>query len=103
VARRDGRRLGINQTPHSLFWDIDGLGYVFLNLATVFAAPLFARTGPDRWVRWFFLANGLITPLFAITYFFPVYSVPSCCSEASPGRSPCRPASCCSPSISGAA
>lgn len=66
----------LNQTPHSLFWDVDGLGYIFLNLATVFAIPLFARTGPDRWVRWFFIANGLITPLFATTYFAPGYSVP---------------------------
>jgi hypothetical protein len=66
----------LNQTPHSLFWDVDGLGYIFLNLATVFAIPLFGRTGPDRWVRRFFIANGLITPLFATTYFAPTYSVP---------------------------
>jgi hypothetical protein len=66
----------LNQTPHSLFWDIDGLGYLFLNLATLFAIPLFARTGPDRWVRRFFIANALITPLFATTYFAPGYSVP---------------------------
>jgi hypothetical protein len=42
----------------------------------VFAIPIFARTGPDRWARWFFIANGLITPLFATTYFAPGYSVP---------------------------
>jgi hypothetical protein len=66
----------LNQTPHSLFWDIDGLGYLFLNLATLSAIPLFARTGPDRWVRRFFIANALITPLFATTYFAPGYSVP---------------------------
>jgi hypothetical protein len=66
----------LNQTPHSLFWDIDGLGYLFLNLATLSATPLFARTGPDRWVRRFFIANALITPLFATTYFAPGYSVP---------------------------
>lgn len=28
----------LNQTPHSLFWDVDALGYVFLNLATIFAS-----------------------------------------------------------------
>jgi len=27
----------LNQTPHSLFWDLDALGYIFLNLATLFA------------------------------------------------------------------
>jgi hypothetical protein len=66
----------LNQTPHSLFWDIDGLGYIFLNLATLFAFPVFKKHGLQNWVRWFFLINGLITPLFAITYFYPTYSVP---------------------------
>ena len=66
----------LNQTPHSLFWDIDGLGYVFLNLATLFAFPVFEKRGLQRWIRGFFLANGLITPLFAITYFYPGYSMP---------------------------
>ncbi len=66
----------LNQTPHSLFWDIDGLGYIFLNLATLFAFPVFEKHGLQNWVRWFFLLNGLITPLFAITYFYPTYSVP---------------------------
>lgn len=66
----------LNQTPHSLFWDIDGLGYIFLNLATLFAFPVFEERGLQNWVRWFFLANGLITPLFAISYFYPTFSVP---------------------------
>lgn len=66
----------LNQTPHSLFWDVDGLGYIFLNLATLFAVPVFERQGVQQWVRWFFLANAVITPLFAITYFYPTYSVP---------------------------
>ena len=66
----------LNQTPHSLFWDLDGLGYIFLNLATLFAFPVFEKRGLENWVRRFFLANALITPLFAIVYFYPAYSVP---------------------------
>ena len=66
----------LNQTPHSLFWDIDGLGYIFLSLATLFAFPVFEKHGLQNWVRWFFLANALIIPLFAIVYFYPGYSVP---------------------------
>jgi hypothetical protein len=66
----------LNQTPHSLFWDIDGLGYIFLNLATIFAIPVFEKQGLQNWVRRFFIANGLITPLFAIAYFYPTFSVP---------------------------
>jgi hypothetical protein len=66
----------LNQTPHSLFWDLDGLGYIFLNLSTLFAFPVFEKRGLENWVRRFFLANALITPLFAIVYFYPTYSVP---------------------------
>ena len=66
----------LNQTPHSLFWDIDGLGYIFLNLATLLAVPALEKRGAQRWVRRFFLANGLITPVFATAYFYPTFSVP---------------------------
>ncbi len=37
------------QTPHSLFWTVDALGYIFL-------------------------ANGLITPVIAFVYFYPNFS-----------------------------
>lgn len=66
----------LNQTPHSLFWDMDGLGYIFLNIATIFTIPVFKKQGLQLWVRRFFVANGLITPFFAVTYFYPTYSVP---------------------------
>ncbi|MGZ3646852.1 MAG: hypothetical protein ACXVCM_23720 [Ktedonobacteraceae bacterium] len=66
----------LNQTPHSLFWDMDGLGYIFLSLATLFAFPVFEKHGLQNWVRWFFIANALIIPLFAIVYYYPGYSVP---------------------------
>ena len=61
----------LNQTPHSLFWDMDGLGYIFLSLATLFAFPVFEKHGLQNWVRWFFIANALIIPLFAIVYYYP--------------------------------
>jgi hypothetical protein len=62
------------QTPHSLFWTVDALGYKALGFATLFAAPLFAKEGLQIWVRRFFLANGLIIPLFVIVYFYPRFS-----------------------------
>jgi hypothetical protein len=62
------------QTPHSLFWVVDGLGYICLGLATLFAIPLFAKRGLQKWVRWFFLANGLVTPVIAFVYFYPKFS-----------------------------
>ncbi len=65
----------IVQTPHSLFWTADALGYIALGLSTLFAVPLFAKQGVQRWVRWFFLANGLVTPLISFVYFYPAFSV----------------------------
>jgi hypothetical protein len=71
-----GRLALLNQTPHSLFWDIDALGYIFLSLATLAASPVFNGQGLERWVRRSFQVNALIIPLFCITYFYPGYSVP---------------------------
>lgn len=65
----------LNQTPHSLFWDIDALGYIFLSLSTLFAFPVFGKHGLEKWVGLFFLANGLDIPLSAIVYFYPGFSV----------------------------
>jgi hypothetical protein len=62
------------QTPHSLFWDFDALGYIFMGLATLFAVPVFSRTGFQKWVRLVFLIHGLVTPLIAFVYFYPVFS-----------------------------
>jgi hypothetical protein len=47
----------LDQTPHSLFWTLDALGYIFLGAATLFAAPVFAGSPSRRWVRRFFLAS----------------------------------------------
>ena len=62
------------QTPHSLFWDYDALGYIFMGIAMFFAVPLFGQTGIQKWVRVFFLANAAVTPLIALVYFYPVFS-----------------------------
>ena len=61
----------LEQTPHSLFWDFDALGYIFMGLATLFAIPIFEKHGLQRWVRFFFLLNALVTPLIAICLFLP--------------------------------
>jgi len=64
----------LDQTPHSLFWDVDALGYIFLALATLFASFSFANKGFERWVKWFFLANAMVTPLVGFVYFYPTFS-----------------------------
>jgi hypothetical protein len=55
---------------------MEGLGNIFLNIATIFTIPVFKKQGLQLWVRRFLIANGLITPFFAVTYFYATYSVP---------------------------
>jgi hypothetical protein len=64
----------LRQTPHSLFWDFDALGYIFMGVAMLFAVPVFQGHGFEGWVRIAFIANAAVTPLIAIVYFYPVYS-----------------------------
>jgi hypothetical protein len=64
----------LDQAPHSLFWDVDALGYIFMGFATLVAVPVFASQGLQRWVRRFFLANGVFTPVIAFVYFYPQFS-----------------------------
>jgi hypothetical protein len=64
----------LDQTPHSLFWDVDALGYIFMGLATLFAFPVFAKQGLEKWLRSFFLANGLAVPVIAFVYFYPTFT-----------------------------
>jgi hypothetical protein len=68
---------GINilkQTPHSLFWDFDAIGYIAMGFATLFALPVFKKQGFQKWVRYTFLAHSLTTPLIAFVYFSPNFS-----------------------------
>lgn len=62
------------QTPHSLFWDFDAIGYIFMGFAALSAVPVFEKTGFQKWVRLSFLIHGLVTPLIAIVYFYPDFS-----------------------------
>ena len=64
----------LQQTPHSLFWDFDATGYIFMGLATLFAARVFNKHGYQKWVRYSFLVHALVTPLVAFVYFYPDFS-----------------------------
>ncbi len=64
----------LRQTPHSLFWDFDAAGYIFMGIATLFAAPVFSRQGFQKWVRYSFVAHAAVTPLIAFVYFYPNFS-----------------------------
>jgi hypothetical protein len=64
----------LEQTPHSMFWNFDAIGYICMGLATLMAVPVFEKTGIQKWVRICFLANALMTPLISIVYFYPEFS-----------------------------
>ncbi|MEJ8844339.1 hypothetical protein WG954_18230 [Lacibacter sp. H375] len=64
----------LEQTPHSMFWDFDALGYIFMGLAMFTALPAFEKHGFQKWVRLSFLANAIVTPLITFVYFYPTYS-----------------------------
>jgi heme/copper-type cytochrome/quinol oxidase subunit 4 len=64
----------LEQSPHSLFWDYDAVGYISMGLATLVAVPAISKTGFERWVRLSLIANALVTPLISIVYFYPTYS-----------------------------
>lgn len=65
----------LEQTPHSLFWDYDAIGYIALGLATLVAIPALDSAGASaRRVRRAFIAHAAVTPLIAVVYFAPTFS-----------------------------
>ena len=64
----------LRQTPHSLFWDFDAIGYIMMGLATLFAIRLFEKHGFQKRVRLVLLIHALVTPLIGFVYFYPHFS-----------------------------
>jgi hypothetical protein len=64
----------LEQTPHSMFWDFDAIGYIAMGLACLLAVPAINGDGFERWVRRSLIANAVVTPLIGIVYFYPTYS-----------------------------
>ena len=74
-AKMRGEDPGVlEQTPHSLFWNFDAIGYISMGIATLLAIPALKKDGFEKKVRWSFFANALVTPLISIVYFAPSYS-----------------------------
>ena len=73
--RGEAEAIGIlEQTPHSLFWDYDAVGYIAMGLARLVAVPALDNIGFEKWVRVSFIAHALVTPLISIVYFYPTFS-----------------------------
>jgi hypothetical protein len=58
----DGLAPLVMGNPHSVFWALAST-YILMNLAMLFAAPVFASGRLERWIRWLFVANGLTAPI----------------------------------------
>ena len=54
--------------PQSLMWVIEVLGYFFMGLSTLFAAPVFESGKTESLVKWLFAANGILGILTPVAY-----------------------------------
>ncbi|MGN6476498.1 MAG: hypothetical protein ACTHKV_04680 [Flavipsychrobacter sp.] len=63
-------------TPHSLFWTLDAMAYIFMGIATLFAAGALTNLGRGKRVRYFFIAHGIMVPVISVVYFYPQFSIP---------------------------
>ena len=63
----DGLAMLVMGNPHSIFWALAS-AYVFMNLAMLFAAPVFEGGKLERCIRWLFYANGasVIVTIFGV-------------------------------------
>ncbi len=52
----------------SMMWVIEVLGYFFMGLATLFAAPVFGSSRTEKAIKWLFVANGALGILTPIGY-----------------------------------
>ncbi|MCG2616274.1 hypothetical protein LZZ85_18390 [Terrimonas sp. NA20] len=62
-------------SPHSLFWMLDGLAYLFMGLAVLFLIPALLGDHQAKLLRLFFLAHGLMTPVVVLEYIYPDFSI----------------------------
>jgi hypothetical protein len=53
---------------HSMMWVIEVLGYFFMGLATLFAAPVFGSNRTEKAIKGLFVANGVLGILTPIGY-----------------------------------
>jgi hypothetical protein len=57
-------------TQGSFLQMVDGLGYTFMGIATLFAAPVFAGKRLENWIRWLCLLNGPGALMVFLAYIF---------------------------------
>lgn len=76
-GRTEGIEMFLFVPFDSFFYSVDLLGYSFMSIATLFAAPVFAGRGVERVARAFLIANGLLLPFLVGQLFFPALIWPA--------------------------
>ncbi len=64
----------LEQTPHSLFWDFDAIGYIAMGLTALLSVPALEREGFEARARWACLAHAVVTIPISVVYFYPTFS-----------------------------
>lgn len=64
----------LDQSPHSMFWDFDAVGYVAMGLVSLLLVPAMSRGGVEGRARLALWANAAVTPVIAAVYFLPTFS-----------------------------
>lgn len=54
---------------------IDTLGYSFMGLSTLVAAPVFTGGRIQKWIRGFFIVNGILAPFYLLAIPYPIFLV----------------------------
>ena len=63
--------LFVTLNPHTFFWAIDALGYVFMSFATLLAAGALAWRGLQGWLKLLFIAHGVQAPVIVFILYRP--------------------------------
>jgi hypothetical protein len=61
--------------PNSFLQNVDGIGYGFMSLATLFTALAFTGTGIELWARRFMIAHGLVIIGVIGSVFVPAFFI----------------------------
>lgn len=62
-------------TSPAMMGSIDGLGYGFMSIATLFASQVFAGSKSNRLIGWAFFANGLLAIVILSAVFVPALTL----------------------------
>lgn len=76
-GRTDGIEMFLFVPFDSFLYSVDLLGYSFMSVATLFAAPVFEKHGLEGTARRFLIANGLLLPFLVGQLYFNVLIWPA--------------------------